>query len=255
MIYIFHYYGIYGTNLYPLDCYAIVIFVFLSGYFSYIGDGSKKKRLLEWLLRRVKAIMIPYWMVIIFVIFVNEIYQYKDTSFLEQIIILCGGSMFLNDPLYVVSWFITLILILYLYIFFFQTASTNAYKFFIFIIGLSFSIQLNKHIYFLAFSIGHLIKFFQVKYHFLKNKERFSKLNKIIFNIQNYCYSFFLLHGGVLLLSIKIFKLHPVTSFIASLILTAIFSFYHYKISLLLIRSSLFSFERKIASRLKSNVQ
>jgi hypothetical protein len=253
MIFIYHHSGLYEKSLGPLDFFALIIFVFLSGYFSFKNGTSNYKILFAWLIRRIKAIMIPYWQVILLVIFINEFYQYKDTTFLKNMIIMLGGSMFLDNPLYIISWFITLILLLYLFIFAFQISSNKIFKFIIFIVGLSFGILLNKYLYFLAFCAGYTVKQIKEKYFHIAVKARFIRLNEVCFLIQNYCYSFFLIHGGVLLLAIKVLKLSPVSSFIMSFILTSIITVFHYNFSLMLQKKIIFSCENKYKNQRVNN--
>lgn len=244
MIFVYHHAGLYGKSLNPLDFYAILIFVFLSGYFSFQNDASNKKFHITWLFRRIKSIMIPYWQVILFVIVVNEICKYKDTTPLKNLIIMLGGSMFLDDPLYVISWFITLILMLYFFIFAFNISSNKSYKVFIFAIGFTFSVVLNKYFYFLAFCCGYAFKPVKEKHIDSSITLNISfTLSKVFFLIQNYCYSFFLLHGGVLVLLIKVFELSPVNSFIVSFVITLIAAFFHHNFSVMLQKKAILPFE------------
>lgn len=253
MIFIYHHSGLYGKSLHPLDFYAIIVFVFLSGYFSYQKNNLNNKHLIIWLMRRLKAIMIPYWQVMLLVILINQFYRYKETTFLKNTLIMLGGSMFLNNPLYVISWFITLILLLYAFIFVFQIPSNKTYKTLIFLICFSCSILLNKYFYFLAFCAGYAFKPIKKKYFNSFINIRLILLNQIAFKIQNYCYSFFLLHGGVLLLAIKVLKLSPFNSLVISFILTSIITFFHYNFSLILERKVNFPFEDKYRKQFQNN--
>ncbi len=185
--------------------------------------------------------MIPYWPVISLVIFFNELYQYKSTGFFEYLVIFFGGSMFLDNPLYVVAWFITLILGFYFYIFLVRLSGKHIVKYLVFACGFAISLLFHKMFYFLAFNAGYIYKskiFVDVVF---KKSNAYRKLNAVMFEIQNYCYSFFLLHGGVLLFSINVLKLSSAICFIVSFVLTVIGSVILFKVSQHFQKISLFS--------------
>lgn len=243
MIFLFHYAGLYNYYLKPLDIYAIVIFMLLSGYFSVIKKIDRHTISYGWLLRRVKSIMIPYWSVILLVIVINEFYHYKEMTLSKKLIIVAGGSMFLDNPLYTISWFITLILLLYGFVFVFQVMPGKIYKSFVFLSGLVLFFFLSKSIYYLAFLSGFGFRLFKEYYFSSVPLKRVSQLNQRLYHIQNYCYSFFLLHGGVLLFCVEVIEFQAFYTFVVSLILTIIATYIHYHFSDMLQKKIIFPFE------------
>ncbi len=190
--------------------------------------------------------MIPYWPVIALVIFFNELYQYKETGFGEYLIIILGGSMFLDNPVYVISWFITLILWLYFYIFLIQVVKKKEIKSLVFVFGLAISLVFHKEFYFLAFNAGCVYKSRVLLKGAAPKRGNGSKLSEMLFFVQNYCYCFFLLHGGVLLFSIKVLRLSAVICFVFSFILSGIGSVILFSISNRFQKKVLISIEKHI---------
>lgn len=56
--------------------------------------------------------------------------------FFRNAITIAGGSMFLSDPVYVISWYITLIMLLYFVAFAFESRLNMVYRFVVFLRGL-----------------------------------------------------------------------------------------------------------------------
>ncbi len=228
IIFIYHYGSLYGIKMYLIDNYAIAMFLFISGYFS-----NQKSNNIKWLIQRFKAIMIPFWLVILPIIIINVFYKYKAATFAENLIVILGGAFFLTNPLYVISWFITLIIFLYISLIIFCLSTDKVYKFIVFIIFLTCFYYIDMYLYYSSFYLGYILR--QIRKERLSDTdEKYFKLNEILFIIQNYCYSFFLIHGGILLLSIKILKIPPVASFIASFAITSVLSYFHNRFSLYL---------------------
>lgn len=223
LIFLFHSLRQSNIAVYDLNIVGISIFCFLTGFFSYPIRGS----VLTWFFNRAQKILIPYWLVIIPVIAVNYYYNYKENSLFELIIIAMGGAMFIEDPLYVVSWYITFILILYAGVSLYTKFKSAINRFLFLILGVSvyYLIVHKLFIYLIMFIIGYLFKVIRS----LINRDSFptvsnSLINNSAFIIQNHCYSFFLIHGGVLI-SLKEFfsfktELYIVFAFIISSVLT-----------------------------------
>lgn len=105
-----------------------------------------------------------------------------------------------------------------------------------------FCIFLGVYGYFIAFCAGYAVKMIKNK-RVPKELARDSSLSQVAFRVQNYCYSFFLIHGGILLFSIKVLKLHFLESLITSFLLTAVLSWFHYNVSVLLLEKMTIRFK------------
>jgi len=236
LIFVFHYRGLEGLPKYPIDKIGIFIFVLISGYFSFQPHIAPAR----WFLRRVLQIMTPYWSVIFVVLVVNAVYGYKDVNFITNIIIFFGGSLFVENPVYVISWFITYILLLYLCLAVFLSIKYTWTKiFFLFLCGAFFVDNgIGNVYYFIGFFLGFFInKFFKNKLHSKHNNNIFRIINVYLYKIQNHSYSFFLIHGGVLKLVFNIFLFNGMLALILSFLITSIISVYHKKFSDLCISS------------------
>ena len=216
-IFIFHILGLYEMKKHHLDFISILIFCFLTGYFS-----TKVKSVpLFWLKKRIFSIMIPYWIVIIPALILNRILSYKNTSFLTDAITLLGGNLFLHQSVYVIAWYITFILLLYGFIFLQSFAKTPLTNSFIWIIGfMLFHIAFHKGWYFISLGLGYsFTKIIPPPSKIIANK---GKLNRVFFVLQDHCYAFFLIHGGVLLLLSQICKFSLIFSLIWGFILSGV---------------------------------
>lgn len=232
LIFVFHYQGqtIGVTPDFRLDKIGIFIFVVISGYFSFRASIAP----LKWLIKRVKQIMIPYWIVIALVLIVNSYVGYKDTNIWKNLIVFFGGSLFLKNPVYVISWFITYILLLYLCVFFYFTIKPSYLKlFFLFLSGAVFYLfKIGNIYYFIGFFSGLFFgKFWKQKQTNQRCSETKNVVGQYLYIVQNHSYSFFLLHGGILKLVFDVFMLSGVSAFIFSFLITTIFSVYHKKLS------------------------
>jgi len=110
MIFIYHFLAHSGKDTHDLDFYGILIFSFLSGYLIKIGNDNRR---IVWAINRYFSIMIPYWLVIIPMVIVNQILQYKPATAISTITTVLGGNLFLTNPVNVTAWYITFVLILY----------------------------------------------------------------------------------------------------------------------------------------------
>lgn len=225
-IFLFHFQGHFGYNRYNLDFYAILTFCFLSGYLAKINKETRYK----WFITRYFGIMIPYWLVIIPVILVNEVIGYKEVSYFEYLATIAGGNMFLKNPIYVIAWYITFILILYTYAFiesFFRSYWRIAY---IAISLLIFTFILGKIYYFIAFVIGIRLSEWFPEAVSVNPTPLMRMISLWMFICQKYCYSFFLIHGGLMLLFIKKVNITPTSVFINSFCLSIVMSILLYNI-------------------------
>jgi len=207
-IFLFHILGLYGFNNQKIDFFSIIIFCFLSGYLS-CEVGHKPS---QWLMKRSFKILMPYWMVIIPALLINRIVSYKDTTVIEDFITLLGGNMFLDKKVYVIAWYITFVLLLYGFIYFQSFFNGIFLKSIAWIIGLFvFAFAFNKLYYFISFGAG----FFLSKIITPPDKSEYKIffLSRVLYDVQKYCYCFFLIHGGVLIFLFHILKFNFVYSF------------------------------------------
>lgn len=200
-IFFYHFIKLNGYSGYRIDFFSILAFSFLSGYLASFNTGN----LNLWFYKRIFGIMIPYWIIIVPIIIINKIFSYKKTSLLEDFITFFGGNLFLENPVYVIAWYITYINLLYMFIYLLNLKKEVFYKVFILTLGFLFFVNYLKFgMYFFSFIFGVVLsKFFEPP-----GREYSSRgVNLILFKIQSYCYSFFLIHGGVLIFFVHFFKL------------------------------------------------
>ena len=111
-IFVFHYLGLLGLYQHRLSLWALLTFSFLSGYLA----QSRGTARLPWVVRRYFSVMIPHWLVIGPVLVANWIVAYKPISPLTALVTFFGGNLFLENPLYVITWYVTFVLLLYAYL-------------------------------------------------------------------------------------------------------------------------------------------
>ncbi len=204
-IYFFHCLGLLGYCNKGIDFVSILFFCFLTGFFS--ANEKTRPHGIYWLYRRLVSIMIPYWFVILPVIVINWLVGYKQTSYLSDLITFLGGNLFLDDPIYVIAWYITFVNILYLFVFIYQKIDSIPVKFVFWGLGfLVFSTMLNKTSYFLSFSLGYFLTN-QVRAAFSKEHNQLKGITCFLFWVQKRCYAFFLVHGAVLIALYHIVKM------------------------------------------------
>jgi hypothetical protein len=241
LIFLFHFLCLSGfKTTYQIDKIGIFFFILISGYFSFQSGISP----LKWFIKRIKQILIPYWLVISVVLIANSYIDYKDTDFLKNLIIFFGGSLFLENPVYVISWFITYILLLYFCVFVYYTIKFQYMKyFFIFLVAVLFyTFKIGNIYYFVGFFSGLFFRTFREKQkNVTYNNHQNSKNNIVshyLFIIQSHSYSFFLIHGGILQLVFHVFLLTGLSAFTTSFFMTAIISIYHKMLSDRMLRMS-----------------
>jgi hypothetical protein len=226
-IFVFHFLGLLEYDQYALDFYAILTYCFLSGYLARINKGAR----LKWGITRYFRIMIPYWLVIIPVVLANEVVQYKTVTWIEDTVTIFGGNLFLENPPYVIAWYITFVLILYAYAIiesFFRSYSLVICM----ILGaVAFGFWLGQGYYFLAFVVGlRLSRWWRPEYPIIRVSWLSRYSSQWLFVAQRYCYSFFLVHGAVLLFFVKKTSISENTIFIASFFLSSVLSVVIYRI-------------------------
>ncbi|MBM9514549.1 hypothetical protein [Desulfogranum marinum] len=230
LIFIFHFQGLYGLDNTNIDFLAICIFCFLSGFLAYPIEGAK----LQWFFKKYIQIMAPFWTVYIGVVCINLFIQYKGQDLISFIVTFFFGGLFIVDPLYVISWFITFILVLYLML----AVCTSSESIYInlmygFLSACCYYFFVKQSFFYLAFFVVGCIA---------KNSTSFSSILKMDYMptvnvnlplgvLQDRCYSFFLIHGCVLLFFVKMIDLRPSLCFIFSLVITSFLSHYHYLFS------------------------
>ncbi|WP_161788438.1 acyltransferase family protein [Desulfonatronum thiodismutans] len=232
LIFLFHFLGLSNLPTYKLDYVALTLFLFISGWFSL---GIFKIPSHTWLFKRLKRIMIPYWGVIVPVLIANRIVDYKETSIFSDLLVFLGLGLFVDNPVYVISWFITLIVYYYILLFIIVNAKYVTLRLSIIILGYFAAILIfNSHwAYYFGFFIGlasHIIinKF---SFKFTNISSRFyESANSFVFSIQNYSYSFFLTQGAALIFTFKVLNLGGVSSLLASLTLTGILTYIHHNL-------------------------
>ena len=74
IIYIFHCNAQYDKASNGPLFYAFTFFLFISGYYSFFQNKLPN----EWMIKRLKRIYVPYWIVIIGAIAANLFFKYKD---------------------------------------------------------------------------------------------------------------------------------------------------------------------------------
>jgi hypothetical protein len=227
LIFIFHFLGQSDLPTYDLDYYGITLFLFISGWFSYSSSGTPH----NWLIKRVRKIMIPYWAVLTLVYIINLFIHYRKVTFLHVIYGYLGLNLFVPDRIYIISWFITKILFFYVIVYLIRTIKGTEGKIillimnavlFRFILGINF-------IYFIAFFTGYCLKIIKTTKHFpplvnVKYTEHFlfDRINGLLFHIQNYSYPFFLIHGLFMLFIVKQLHLTGWFAFNLTLVLSAV---------------------------------
>ena len=213
-IFLFHLFGMFGIPNNDLDKISILIFCFLTGYLL----NMKHQKSSIWLKNKLLSILIPYWLVIIPALILNRVFEYKNTSIITDIITLLGGNLFLDTKVYVIAWYITFIILLYFFMYVESFSNHILIRCCVWISGFILFALLHKLIYFVAFAAGiFLSKLISPP---PKPGQSDFKLSKVLFKTQGYCYAFFLMHGGILVLLIHVLKLNFTQSAIYGMILS-----------------------------------
>ncbi|WP_148266951.1 acyltransferase family protein [Pseudodesulfovibrio mercurii] len=211
IIYLFHCHGLYGRGDSRPLFYAFAFFLFLSGYYAMV----RRENAVRWIRRRLRRIYIPYWLVITVVVLSNWAVQYKPVGVKELFFLLIGGNLFIEDKLYVIAWFISVIIFLYCCVFLMAYFRSMALRFLLAVALVYIMSHYRIPVYFyVAFTIGWSL-------HYLLLRSGLSRavlplspgaartLQRVygpLLTVQNFSYEFFLVHGGVLLLFNKLLK-------------------------------------------------
>ncbi len=230
-IFLFHFLGQRGYETFNLDVFGLHAFVFISGYFAFQNKISP----LKWLKKRFLKILVPYWSVILVVIIINALIGYKSSSLFKDAMTFLGLSLFIENPVYVISWFITLILILYCFATVLMLVKNAIYRSVLMVTGFfAFLILVPSSDFFYIFFFGGFLfrQFFSgFRVLKIKPKERMHAFNRALFLVQSHCYSFFLIHGGILLFFNKILKTNDIIALLGSYVVSCFLTIYHKRLS------------------------
>ncbi len=232
LIFTFHYKKLLVPSFsYTMALVAIALFVFIAGFLIKSARSPE-----NWLYTRLLSICLPYWLILIPLILINYLIKYKEVSILSLIIQFLGGSLFIQNRLFTISWFVTFIIGFYLIGYIIK--KLKKFKIinlisllillnliFIQFIGLDFLL-----IWSACFLLGYLMRNLNLL-NFLSKIPINAKLNYIFFRINQHTYSFFLVHGPILLFLINMLKLSPLLSLIYGLSASIIVSLILFYIS------------------------
>ena len=232
-IFMFHFQVLNNKPTYHLALIGLGIFFFLSGWFGNYGNDVPS----IWFFKRVKRIFIPYWPIIFIVLVANRVVGYKETTLLKDFITFIGFSYFIKIPVYVISWFITVILILDFTLYVFRLIRTRmlGYTFLLAAFGVfAFYAPLLK-IELLLFYVGFLlggmsINIKQTSFLFITDTEWYRFLNDKFYILQNYTYSFFLIHAAVLISVFRVLKYNSYKALVVALVISIGVAVMHNKI-------------------------
>jgi hypothetical protein len=166
--------------------------------------------------------MVPYWLVIIPVMAANQIVQYKQLSSVQCGITLLGGNLFLENPLYVIAWYVTFVLILYAYAYLESFFHSYQIVICMFIGVMLFFFWLGNYNYFLVFLIGLRMSDGWRSENAGGGDGLWRQVSLWLFVIQRYCYAFFLVHGAVLLCLVKKTNVSEAALFLIGFFLSAV---------------------------------
>ncbi len=230
-IFVYHYFVLMGQETYGLGTHGLNIFFFLAGWFA-----NSSKEPWPWFKGRVKRILVPYWPVIFVVLIANRVVGYKETTLIKDVMTFFGLSLFVDNPVYVISWFITMIIMLDFSLFCVrQLKPVWARAVFVAACLAAVSCWLPKYVnafclFYLGLMLNALIKgriTFSLDEWMTGRFSWYGVINDKLFSIQNYTYSFFLIHGAVLIYVVRVLKLDAVSTFLLALPLSMVGAFVH----------------------------
>lgn len=232
-IFMFHFFVLAKLPTRSLGTIGLAIFFFLTGW---LGVSVCKSPHL-WFLARVKRILIPYWPVVLCVLIANRVIGYKDTTLINDILTFLGCGLFVDNPVYVISWFITMILMLDTSLYGLHLLKNKifqaCYLVLIYIVFLVVAPQDISGLWFFygGFFIRSMLKDRpEINLNFLQSFSWYDRVNEKAFFIQNYTYSFFLVHAAVLVGVFHFLKLNVVILLITSFCFSLILSYFHNKL-------------------------
>lgn len=219
LIFIYHYLVLHGQST-GLGTIGLYIFFFLAGWFA----GHMKRNPKQWIVGRLRRLLIPYWPVIFVVLVANHIVHYKDTTLLKDVLTFCGLSLFVDNPVYVISWFITMAIILDASLCIFTLIKPvwmRAGWLVLVWAGFYFFLPLLVNALYL-FYLGIFIRrisvgWFSLNTWFSEKSGWYRKINSVLFHIQNYTYSFFLIHGAALIFVFHVLHFRSELAFLSAL--------------------------------------
>ncbi|HSV43591.1 MAG TPA: acyltransferase family protein [Candidatus Bathyarchaeia archaeon] len=231
-IFVYHYFVLTGQDTRGLGTLGLYIFFFLAGWFS----ARTQKTPWEWFKGRVRRLMVPYWPVIFVVLIANRVVGYKETTLINDILTFFGLSLFVKNPVYVISWFITILLLLDLSLLGVRLIKyRSAQAVFLACCGFLLYSRYPKlinafYLFYLGLMLNALIKgriTFSLDEWMTGRFSWYGVINDKLFSIQNYTYSFFLIHGAVLIYVVRVLKLDAVSTFLLALPLSMVGAFVH----------------------------
>lgn len=184
LIFIYHALGLMKMPNNHLDTAAVTVFCFLTGFL--VGKTND----IDWLKRRVLGILLPYWIVIIPVLVANKLTGYKDVTLAQEVVTLIGGNLFLDNPVYVIAWYVTFVLILYCIVYLQSNVNSFLMRAIVWCSGFGlFYFHLGIWQFYIVFAVGFVLQN-------IVSPPR--KVEGLLFVVQGKCYNFFLIHGGVM---------------------------------------------------------
>lgn len=143
-------------------------------------------------LLKIISVIIPYWLVIFPAVVINRVIFYKNTSIVDDFLTVVGGGLFVDNPVYVICWYISFVILLYFFIYLY----TIYIGIFIMIALLIFSLFcfyyfFHMHKYFISFVIGIFFSNFTTSMSKKVSVDSKIGLYLILFLIQEKCYCFF----------------------------------------------------------------
>jgi len=225
-------------NANPIAATGVAIFLFLSG-FGLMKSYMKKGIDSNFLYRRVKKVIIPYWIVTIIWIFVDEVFGGIRYNFKNIAMSLVG----FKSPIDSTMWFISYILMFYVCFFVcFKLKKSNSLKLFLLVIvSASISMLIYKinlgdisteyYIHYLPFPIGCFIAL-----HSNKLAKYFTQ-RKLLITLSLLCLICSILYVHYIpnvMININLYVLTDIVSMIFFILLTLILSYFNIKLNLLI---------------------
>jgi hypothetical protein len=219
-IFLFHYLGLLGLDQHRLSMYALDTFLFLTGYLAQHRNTSR----VRWATKRYFSVMIPYWLIIGPALAANWLSHYKPVTPGALAVTLMGGNLFLANPVYVITWYVTFVLLLYVYLLV-DSCFNGAWRLVVAAAGyVVFSLWLDRAEYFVPFIFGMYIGGLMPPRPVAARSPVERRAARTLFTMQRLCYPFFLTHGGLQLALVRFTAWSPVTLFVVSLSATIVAS-------------------------------
>jgi hypothetical protein len=206
-IFVFHFLGLLRLDQHRLSMNALYTFAFLTGYLAQHRGVSRAR----WAVKRYFSVMIPYWLIIAPVLVANWLTHYKAVSVAGMLVTLAGGNLFLENPVYVITWYVTFVLLLYAYLLV-DSCFAGYRRVAVSVAGyLLFSVWLGCGEYFVPFLAGMYLGGWMPAKPVSARPLWARRLARGLFEVQRVCYPFFLTHGGLQLALIRLTDWTPMT--------------------------------------------